>query len=291
MDHQNELLGLLHGCYGLGATISPLVVTTMVTKDGVGWWTFYYLMVGLVAVEICVGITAFWTETGTKYRDRNRTDGEEKGMTRIALRQKVTWICSVFFLAYVGTEGQWIWRRLQRSPIQTDELTLYRSIPRWVDRDLHATDPPRPTFPFRHDSHRFLAWYYHGTRHPWLHHTTHRRRLSCQHLPHCCHGSRAYILAGASISCLRCRRFPHRLLHWANVPGWNRCCDKAAAEGTPCRRDWICCCRRGRRCGSAAFCCWSNSTGEGRADSAAYSTGAAGSIIGNLAVLATYSQA
>lgn len=32
MESANELLGLLHGAYGLGATISPLIATSMVTK-------------------------------------------------------------------------------------------------------------------------------------------------------------------------------------------------------------------------------------------------------------------
>jgi fucose permease len=105
MDHPNQLLGLLHACYGLGATISPLIGTSMVTKGNLGWWTFYYIMIGLAACELVVGTWAFWTETGMKYRDTNRADGEEKGMTRRALRNKVTWICSAFFLAYVGTEG------------------------------------------------------------------------------------------------------------------------------------------------------------------------------------------
>ncbi len=105
MDHPNQLLGLLHGCYGLGATISPLIATSMVTKGNLGWWTFYYIMIGLVACELVLGTMAFWTETGMKYRDTNRSDGEEKGMTRRALKNKVTWICSAFFLAYVGTEG------------------------------------------------------------------------------------------------------------------------------------------------------------------------------------------
>ena len=105
MDHPNQILGLLHACYGLGATIAPLIGTTMVTKGNLGWWKFYYLMAGLVTVEMIAGTIAFWSETGVKYRDTNRTDGGEKGMTRRALRNKVTWICSAFFLAYVGTEG------------------------------------------------------------------------------------------------------------------------------------------------------------------------------------------
>lgn len=45
MENANELLGLLHGAYGLGATISPLIATAMVTKGNLQWYCFYYLMV------------------------------------------------------------------------------------------------------------------------------------------------------------------------------------------------------------------------------------------------------
>ncbi|KAL8630827.1 hypothetical protein Q9189_003496 [Teloschistes chrysophthalmus] len=73
----NQLLGLMHGLYGLGATISPLIATTMITKGHLGWWTFFYLMTGLAAVEIATGTMAFWSETGTKYTAANRADGLE----------------------------------------------------------------------------------------------------------------------------------------------------------------------------------------------------------------------
>ena len=45
MANANEILGFLHGFYGLGATLSPLIATTMVTKGGLEWYTFYYCMV------------------------------------------------------------------------------------------------------------------------------------------------------------------------------------------------------------------------------------------------------
>ena len=106
MDHPNQILGLLHGFYGVGATIAPLIATSMVTKYDLDWWNFYYIMAGLVALELIAGLATFWTETGVKYRDTNRTDGDEKGMTRRALKNKVTWICAAFFLGYVGTEGK-----------------------------------------------------------------------------------------------------------------------------------------------------------------------------------------
>lgn len=47
MDKANELLGILHAAYGLGATISPLIATVMVTKGAMPWYSFYYVMVGL----------------------------------------------------------------------------------------------------------------------------------------------------------------------------------------------------------------------------------------------------
>jgi len=49
MENANELMGLLHGSYGLGATIGPLVSTAMVTKGGLQWFTWYYVMVSHVA--------------------------------------------------------------------------------------------------------------------------------------------------------------------------------------------------------------------------------------------------
>jgi len=45
MANANEVLGFLHGCYGLGATIAPLIATTLITKAGVPWYYWYYIMV------------------------------------------------------------------------------------------------------------------------------------------------------------------------------------------------------------------------------------------------------
>lgn len=45
MVNANELLGFLHGMYGAGATVSPLIATAMITKGNLPWYKFYYLMV------------------------------------------------------------------------------------------------------------------------------------------------------------------------------------------------------------------------------------------------------
>lgn len=112
MQNANELLGLLHGSYGLGATISPLVASAMVTKAGYPWYTFYYVLIGVVIVEFIAGLSAFWTAGGKAYRAKVRSHADEKRVTtRKVLQQPLTWLISVFLLGYVGVEvtlGGWI---------------------------------------------------------------------------------------------------------------------------------------------------------------------------------------
>lgn len=45
MANSNEVLGFLHGFFGIGATVSPLVATSLITKARWEWYQFYYLMV------------------------------------------------------------------------------------------------------------------------------------------------------------------------------------------------------------------------------------------------------
>lgn len=46
MANPNEVLGFLHAFYGLGAVLSPLIATTMITKgQKLPWYYFYYVMV------------------------------------------------------------------------------------------------------------------------------------------------------------------------------------------------------------------------------------------------------
>lgn len=56
------------------------------------------------------GLTiAFWHKTGAVYREehRNETGSTEGAGTREALKSKVTWLCALFFFAYMGVEGRW----------------------------------------------------------------------------------------------------------------------------------------------------------------------------------------
>src|SRR5271154_4816709 len=68
MANANEVLGFLHGCYGLGAALSPFVATTVVTKAGWKWYEFYYLMAGAATIELIALTTAFWTADAEHFR-------------------------------------------------------------------------------------------------------------------------------------------------------------------------------------------------------------------------------
>jgi MFS family permease len=56
MANSNEVLGFLHGSFGLGAVLSPLAATSLITKSGWAWYQFYYLMVRWLSsscVQVC----------------------------------------------------------------------------------------------------------------------------------------------------------------------------------------------------------------------------------------------
>ncbi|KAI9798030.1 MAG: hypothetical protein M1835_005033 [Candelina submexicana] len=112
MANANEMLGFLHGFYGLGGTLSALIATTMITKGHLPWYSFYYLMVGLAVFELVASVAAFWNDTGAKFRLENpRTTDKKGGRTKEAVTNKVTWICAFFLLGYVGIEvalGGWV---------------------------------------------------------------------------------------------------------------------------------------------------------------------------------------
>ncbi|KZF19392.1 MFS transporter [Xylona heveae TC161] len=112
MANANEILGFLHGFYGLGATISPLIATSMITKGHLPWYSFYYLMICLGVIELGTAAVAFWSSTGKVFRDAQQVSaGSKSGSTRQVIRNQATWLCSAFLFVYVGVEvslGGWI---------------------------------------------------------------------------------------------------------------------------------------------------------------------------------------
>ncbi|KAF2764977.1 MFS general substrate transporter [Teratosphaeria nubilosa] len=125
MANANEVLGFLHGFYGLGATIAPLIATSLITKAGVPWYYWYYFMacppaltstIGGATVELITSVHAFWRATGTVYREAhprtsNAGGSRLKEATFKRSAAQVTWLSALFLLGYVGIEvalGGWI---------------------------------------------------------------------------------------------------------------------------------------------------------------------------------------
>ncbi|KAF2846589.1 MFS general substrate transporter, partial [Plenodomus tracheiphilus IPT5] len=112
MANANEVLGFLHGFYGIGAVLSPLAATTLIAKSGWQWYEFYYIMLGGAAIELATSLWAFWPATGHVYREQNPRMGTgHESRLKEALKSRVTWVASIFLLGYVGAEvalGGWI---------------------------------------------------------------------------------------------------------------------------------------------------------------------------------------
>lgn len=104
MKHANELLGFLHACYGLGATLSPLVASAMLNKYHLQWYTFYYVMIGLSGLDNLCSTLAFWKQDQQQFREQNASEAAESGRFRAALRQRATMVTSLFLLIYTGCE-------------------------------------------------------------------------------------------------------------------------------------------------------------------------------------------
>jgi fucose permease len=118
MQSANELLGILHGSYSLGAMISPLIATAMVVKADLPWYTFFYLMIAIVTLELSILLSAFWGATGAVYRQHlqygtrtgNSAD-KARVTTREVLKGPLPWFFALFLFAYVGAEvslGGWM---------------------------------------------------------------------------------------------------------------------------------------------------------------------------------------
>lgn len=128
MDKANTVQGFMHSCYSIGALFAPLIATSMVVSAELPWYTYYYVMVrvilrslesslneeltfvqiGMSVVEWIGLVIFFWRKTGATYREEHKAELEDSGGagTREALKSKVTWLCALFFFAYMGVEGR-----------------------------------------------------------------------------------------------------------------------------------------------------------------------------------------
>lgn len=137
LENQNEIMGLLHGFYGLGGMICPAFATTMLAH-GYKWNQVYIFLVVSALISLALSAVAFRRDTGKAYReallaeetarhadneddddddDDDDTEPAEKrlssGGSTIAqtFRNPLTWLVALTLFSYVGAEvstGGWV---------------------------------------------------------------------------------------------------------------------------------------------------------------------------------------
>lgn len=112
LQSTNELLGIIHGLYGAGGIIGPLIASAMVTKLGLQWYEYYYVMIAVSVLELIWGTASFWKATAAAYRRKHKFgEGREPAKTSEVLQSPVPWLVSMVLFGYVGAEvclGGWI---------------------------------------------------------------------------------------------------------------------------------------------------------------------------------------
>ncbi|KAL8349183.1 hypothetical protein RB601_002003 [Gaeumannomyces tritici] len=111
------LLGVLHGSYGVGGTVGPLMATAVVTRSGANaetgeraeiWSRFYLISLGLAVFN---GFFAYWAfrgyeadspHPGNDGNNNNSTSGS--AALAGALRNRVVLLGALFIFAYQGAE-------------------------------------------------------------------------------------------------------------------------------------------------------------------------------------------
>ncbi|KAI0905387.1 major facilitator superfamily transporter [Ustulina deusta] len=110
MKNGTVLLGVLHGSYGIGGTVGPLIATSIVSNLGADAWHRYYLLtIAIVTANALFYLWSFWdyeNETATNETPQLTTPGgqpEFSAMLR-AFKSRVVLLGATFIFAYQGAE-------------------------------------------------------------------------------------------------------------------------------------------------------------------------------------------
>lgn len=125
LQNGTQMLGFLHGSYGIGGTIGPLVATSIVSSTRHTVWSFYYILVlSVTFTNMLMSGWSFWhyeTESPSHLltdlqRTASRTQNEESGpslrtkeLVQIkqmlaTLKTRTVLLGALFIFAYQGAE-------------------------------------------------------------------------------------------------------------------------------------------------------------------------------------------
>jgi len=95
----------LHACYGVGATIGPLIMTGVLMADRP--WQVGYGIVGIwqVLLAVCFGLTRRQWPAGSSSPETLSSAPTFRASSGSTLRQPIVWLSMAVFLIYTGLEA------------------------------------------------------------------------------------------------------------------------------------------------------------------------------------------
>ncbi|KAI1455989.1 MFS general substrate transporter [Annulohypoxylon moriforme] len=102
------MLGIMHGSYGIGGIIGPLVATSIVSTGSI-WSRYYLLTLGFAIFNTCFSTWSFWNyekelggvESNILSESSSRGD---MSMMLLAFKSKIIILGAIFIFAYQGAE-------------------------------------------------------------------------------------------------------------------------------------------------------------------------------------------
>ncbi|RSM19413.1 hypothetical protein CDV31_001838 [Fusarium ambrosium] len=103
------MLGMLHGTYGIGGTVGPLIATALVTAANALWTRYYILTCAIGVCTFSLLMWSFWNyekELSPAARARETAQAGESMMNSMfmAMKLRVVLLGSIFIFAYQGAE-------------------------------------------------------------------------------------------------------------------------------------------------------------------------------------------
>ncbi|KAJ0153215.1 Bypass of stop codon protein 6 [Colletotrichum tanaceti] len=102
-------LGFIHGAYGVGGTVGPLIATALVTAARVSWSTYYFIPMGLAAFNGAFATWSFWRYDADLPAPSRPDAAVDSSTTHLlsmfhALKARVVLLGALFIFAYQGAE-------------------------------------------------------------------------------------------------------------------------------------------------------------------------------------------
>lgn len=109
LRNSTAMLGAMHGSYGIGGTIGPLVATSIVST-GASWSRYYLLTLGFALWNLVFSTWSFWNyekELGSDSNMLSETSSrgpDHTSLMVVAFKSRVVLLGAIFIFAYQGAE-------------------------------------------------------------------------------------------------------------------------------------------------------------------------------------------